>query len=430
MKRPLNHVILSRFAAKNLYDDIRDSSLALRVTFLLLTVIASALLITQQVRAQSGIEMKSTATHQFGEQITFVAQIISPVQVQQANIVIFDEAQAVTHVQPVEFSNGRSEYRFDTRQNLVRPFATIRWYYELTLSDGNILQSDAYSLRYDDNRFTWQKLEAGGVRVFWTQGDAAFGQTALNVAQAGLQNINKIVPVDLTQPVDIYIYPRQNDLMLLGGPVWEVGHAFPEASVALVAIELDSNQSVNMERLIPHELMHLMFHRQLGSGAEKLPSWLNEGVATLAEINPTVDYGIVLQGASARNELIALADLCGSFPADSTQAFLAYAEVRSFTTYLRDTYGAPALLNLARTYTEGVDCENGAQRALGVSLSQLDINWRESVLGQDVWGVAFRNLLPYFVLLALLIFVPLIVGMNATRQKVDKHGPEKYANKR
>ena len=134
--------------------------------------------------------------------------------------------------------------------------------------------------------------------------------------------------------------------------------------------------------------------------------------------------------ASNRNALIRMADMCASFPADSAQAFLAYAEARSFTTYLRDTYGAPALLSLARTYTEGVDCENGAQRALGVSLSQLDMDWRENSLGQNVWGVAFRNMLPYLVLLGLLIFIPLIVGLNATRQKADKHGPEKYTNKR
>jgi hypothetical protein len=183
-----------------------------------------------------------------------------------------------------------------------------------------------------------------------------------------------------------------------------------------------------MERLIPHELMHVMLQRQLGN--QSLPTWLNEGIATLAEINPTADYGIVLQDASNRNALIPLVDLCASFPADSAQAFLAYAEARSFTTYLRDTYGAPALLSLARTYTEGVDCENGAQRALGVSLSQLDMDWRENSLGQNVWGVAFRNMLPYLVLLGLLIFIPLIVGLNATRQKADKHGPEKYTNKR
>jgi len=285
-------------------------------------------------------------------------------------------------------------------------------------------------MRYDDNRFTWQKLEVGSLRVMWAQDDAAFGQSALNAAQSGLQNINNIVPVDLTQPVDVFIYPNQNDLAPFGGEAWEAGRAYPVSGVALVAIELDSNQSVNMERRIPHELMHLVFHRQLGANAQSLPVWLNEGVATLAEINPTADYGIVLQDASANNRLIPIANLCTSFPADAAPAFLAYAEARSFTTYLRDTYGAPALLNLAKVYTQGVDCNNGAQRALGVSLSQLELNWREKNLGQNVWGVALRNLLPYLVLLGLLIFIPLILGLNATRQKVDKHGPEKYVNKR
>ena len=402
----------------------------LAMTGLILAVVISALLITEQVRAQSGIEMQSTATYQFGEQITFVAQIQSPVQIQQAQLVIFDEAQAVTYVQAVEFSNGRSEYRFDTRQNLVRPFASIRWYYELTLTDGSVLQSDLYSMRYDDNRFTWQKLESGSLRVMWTQGDAAFGQNALNAAQSGLQNIGSILPVDLTQPVDIFVYPTQNDLAALGAETWAAGHTNPALGTVLVVVELGASQSLSMEQRIPHELMHVMLYRQIGAGYSQLPKWLNEGIATLAEINPNADYDRVLLDASNRNTLIPMADLCASFPADSAPAFLAYAEARSFTTYLRDTYGAPALLTLARTYSEGVDCNNGAQRALGISLAQLDLNWRENSLGQNVWGVAFRNMLPYLVLLGLLIFIPLIVGMNATRQKVDKHGPEKYTDKR
>ena len=397
---------------------------------LLLAVAASTLLITRQAHAQSGIEMQSMAVYQFGEQITFVAQIQSPVQIQQANIVIFDEAQAVTHVQAVEFINGRSEYRFDVRQNLVRPFATIRWYYELTLSDGSVLQSDSYSMRYDDNRFTWQKLESGSLRVMWVQGDAAFGQTALNAAQSGLQNISNLVSVDLAQPVDIFIYPTQNDLAALGVETWAAGHANPALGAVLVVVEPGASQSLSMEQRIPHELMHVMLYRQIGAGYSQLPAWLNEGIATLAEINPNADYDRVLLDASNRNALIPVVDLCASFPADSAQAFLAYAEARSFTTYLRDTYGAPALLTLARTYTEGVDCENGAQRALGTPLSQLELTWRENSLGQNMWGVAFRNMLPYLVLLGLVIFIPLILGLNATRQKVDKHGPEKYTDKR
>jgi len=397
---------------------------------LLVISLAIGLLNTQQVRAQSGIEMQSTAVYQFGEQITFVAQVTSPVQIQQAQLVIFDEAQAVTQVQPVQFSDGRSEYRLDARQNLVRPFASIRWYYELTLSDGSVVQSDSYAMRYDDNRFAWQKLEAGSLRVMWVQGDAAFGANALNAAQSGLQTINNLVPVDLTQPVDIFIYPTQNDLAALGTETWAAGHANPALGVVLVVIEPGASQSLSMDQRIPHELMHVMLYRQIGAGFRQLPGWLNEGIATLAEINPNADYDRVLLDASNRNTLIPVADLCASFPADSAQAFLAYAEARSFTTYLRDTYGAPALLNLARTYTEGVDCDNGVQRTLGISLAQLDLNWREKSLGQNVWGVALRKLLPYLCMLGLLIFIPLIVGMNATRQKVDKHGPEKYTNKR
>ncbi len=391
--------------------------LAMTGRLLLLIVAVSALLITNQVRAQSGSVLQSTATYQFGEQITFAAQVIAPVQIQQANIVIFDEAQAVTHVQAVSFVDGRSEYRFDVRQNLVRPFTNIRWYYELTLSDGSVTQSDAYAIRYDDNRFVWQKLEAGAVRVFWAQGDSAFGQNALNAAQTGLQIISNSLPVDLAQPVDIFIYSTQNDLAALGVETWAAGHANPALGVALVVIEPGASQSLSMEQRIPHELMHVMLYRQIGAGYQQLPTWLNEGIATLAEINPNADYDRVLLDASNRNALIRMADMCASFPADSAQAFLAYAEARSFTTYLRDTYGAPTLLNLARTYAEGVDCENGAQHALGISLSQLESAWRENSLGQNVWGVAFRNMLPYLVLLALLIFVPLIVGNNASKKK-------------
>ena len=134
--KALFNVILS--AAKNLYDYLRDPSLALRVTYLLiLTVAASSFWHTNQVQAQSGIDMESTATYVFGQQITFTAQVTSTVQIQQATIVILDETQGVSHVRPVVFTEGRSEFVFDTQQNHIRPFSSISWYYQLTLTDGS-----------------------------------------------------------------------------------------------------------------------------------------------------------------------------------------------------------------------------------------------------------------------------------------------------
>jgi hypothetical protein len=401
------------------------------MSLLLFASAASAVWDVKQVSAQAGIEIESTATYTFGQYITFVAQVKSPVQIQQATIVILDESQSVSHVRPVAFTDGRSEFVFDTQQNHLRPYSTVRWYYQLTLTDGSSVQSASQAIRYEDNRYAWQKLEAGSLRIWWAQGDSIFGQHALNVSLLGLQSIGDILPIDLKQPIDIYIYPKQSDISFLTGEVFEqAGRAYPDLGIVLVAVESDSNQSVHMEQRIPHELMHVMLYRHLGAGYKNLPPWLNEGIATLAEINPTPDYERVLLGASNRNDLIPLRDLCSSFPADSASAFLAYAEARSFTTYLRATYGTPALLNLASVYASGVDCEIGFQNVFGASLSEVDAAWREKALGQNVLGVAFRNMLPDLVLLSLVILIPLLVGLNSGRQKVNNHGPEKSAGKR
>jgi len=389
---------------------------------LLICALAIGLLKVKQVSAQGGVEVESIATYAFGQQITFIAQITTPVQVQQATIVILDESQGVSHVRPVTFTDGRSEFIFDTQQNHIRPFSQVSWYYQLTLADGSSVQTPSQSMRYEDNRYTWQQLDAGSLRVLWAQGDAAFGQNILNAALSGMQSIEKLIPVDLNHPIALYIYPSQSDIAFLSGEAWEAGRAYPDLGIALVAIELDSNQSINLESRIPHELMHIMLYRQVGEGYKNIPVWFNEGLATLAEINPTPDYERALTNYSNNNALIPMQQLCASFPADSASAFLAYAQARSFTSYLRDTYGAPALLNLAHVYSSGIDCETGMQGALGQPLSQLDETWRESSLGQNVFGVAIRNMVPYIVLLLLVIGIPFIVGLFSSRQKGDQDG--------
>ena len=387
------------------------------MTLILLSLAALAFWNADQARAQAGIELESTASYVFGQSITFTAQLISPVQIQQATIVILDESQGVSHVRPVVFTDGRSEFIFDTRQNLIRPFSFLTWYYQLALADGSSVQSASQVMRYEDDRYDWQGLEAGSLQVLWAQGDEAFGQNALNAALSGLQSINSLMTADLSEPVEIYVYPAQTDISFLSGQDGEAGHAYPDLGIALVVAELNADQSVNLERRIPHELMHVMLYRQVGAGYKNLPVWLTEGYATLVEINPTPEYDRVLSNYSDRNALIPFQQLCASFPADSASAFLAYAQSRSFTTYLRDTYGAPALLNLATVYAGGVDCENGFQNIFGTSLSQMDATWREKVLGQNVLGIALRNMLPYLVLLLLVIFVPLLAGMNSLRKK-------------
>ena len=276
-----------------------------------------------------------------------------------------------------------------------------------------------------DDPFDWQTLESGPLKVHWYQGDASFGQAALGTAQASLESIARLVPPNLEEPVEIFIYANADDLqgaLVSGSENWVAGHADPALGVVMVVIEPDAEQRIAMEQRIPHELMHVMLYRSVGPGYNNIAAWLREGMATLAEIYPNADYDRVLAEAASKNDLIPLKDLCTSFPSDAGQAFLAYAESRSFTDYLYDTYGSTGLQNLVRSYADGVDCEHGTERAFGVSLSSLEADWRSSILGQNALLSALQNISPYLVLLCLVLIIPLIGIVSTMRKRGSPNG--------
>jgi hypothetical protein len=394
-------------------------SFSLLTFFLIITI---TLISQQHVQAQSAVELENVvAAYRYGEQVTFSAQIKSSTPIQQASIVITDEANGLTQTQPLVIAqDGRAEYRLDVKQNVLRPFSTVKWMYQFALADGTTFQSTTYFIRYEDNRFDWQALESGALKVHWYKGDASFGQAALDEAQAGIQSISALIALDLSQPIDIFIYANSDDLrgtLVLGGADWVAGHADPALGVVMVVVAPGSGQSISMEQRIPHELMHVMMYRSVGAGYNNLPVWLREGTATLAEVYPNADYDRVLTEAGAQDKLIPLKDLCASFPVDAGQAFLAYAESRSFTNYLHDSYGSSGLSNLATSYADGVDCEHGTERAFGVSLPNLEQRWHSSVLGGNHFLPALQNISPYLVLLCLVLIIPFIGIVGTLRRK-------------
>lgn len=411
--------------------------------FLFFVVIAlSTLLSVQQTRAailsspkgQSGVELENVqAEVQFGEQILFTATIKASIPIQNVSIVIINESQGLSRIEPLSVQpDGKTEFRLDTKQTILRPFANVTWSYQFTLGDGSTVRSDSFSVRYVDNRFNWQTLESGTLRVNWYDGDANFGQAALNAVQSGLQSTSRLMALDLASPIDVYIYANADDLrgtLFSGGEDWVAGHANPALGVVMVVVEPGAEQNITMEQRIPHELMHVMMYRSVGVGYNNIPAWLREGTATLAEVFPNADYDRILANATAGNSLIPIKDLCASFPADAGTAFLAYAESRSFTNYLHDTYGSTGLLNLAASYADGVDCERGTERAFSVSLSNLEMQWRSSVLGQNTFLAALQNIAPYLVLLCLVLIIPLMGMIGARRKKGKPNEPETFVRK-
>jgi hypothetical protein len=276
------------------------------------------------------------------------------------------------------------------------------------------------TMRHTNDDFNWQTLESGMLKVHWYEGDTDFGQDALATAQAGLEAIGGLIPSSLEQPIEIFIYANANDFhdaLVTGKENWVAGHAEPELGLVRVLIEPGPQQGIVMEQRIPHELMHVMLYRHVGSGYHNIPVWLREGMATLVEIYSNAEYDRVLAEAVSSNKVIPLKDLCTSFPADAGQAFLAYAEARSFTAYLHKMYSSTGLLNLVRSHADGLDCERGPERVFGIPLSDLESQWRSAVLGQKTVLFVMQNIAPYLVLLCLVLIIPMLGILGTLRKR-------------
>ena len=413
---------------------MKNNSLARSAGFSLLTRRAKArtpamlilmilLAMANPARAQSGSVVSDVrVVSEFGRQVTFLARIQSPVGIQSASVT-FREEEGIQQTQPLALQpDGTAGYTYDASAKALKPFARIVFWFNVTLADGTQTQSENYNFDYIDNRFTWQTREDGMLRVHWVvgRGDETFGAAILDSARRGLQSVSTLISVDLAEPIDIWVYANADDLqgaLLLGGQSWVAGHASPELGVVMVSVAPGADQNIQLERQVPHELAHVLLYRRVGANYNRLPIWLREGMASMAELYYNTDLDLVLANATETNSIIPFADLCSSFPPDTANAQLAYAESRSFTQFIVDNYGTSGLSSLALAYADGLDCEQGARQALGLSLSQLEVRWRESTLGENRSGVIASNLLPYLLLLMLVLIVPVWVAFGRIIQR-------------
>jgi hypothetical protein len=351
-------------------------------------------------------------SYQFGDFITFQATLNPPSPISEAFLLFRAEGEPTTRVLPLTVeADGKTTLRYDMKQSPVRPFAIIHFLYRVKLQTGEELNSEESIINYEDNRFPWQSISTNDLTVHWYAGDISFGQSAVDVAERGLKQSSALLLVGAAKPINIYIYASSTDLQTaleIGGMPFVDGHASPDLHLALVVIAPGPEQGLEMDRKIPHELAHILTYDLTQDRYNRLPIWLQEGVATQVELAANPDYPRALALASEKKTLIPMADLCGSFPQEAGRAFLAYAEAESFTNYLIKKYGQTGLLALTKAYGDGLDCGQGAQHALGQPLSQLETDWRASTLGENAGMTALINLFPYLAILGVLLAVSMI----------------------
>jgi hypothetical protein len=369
--------------------------------------------------AQTEIEITpEDPVYSFGESISFKAFLHSTGGVDQVVLYLQPSDQNDLQVFPVALDSvGNLSTEIDPAEYSLPAFDDIRYWYQVNSTSGETYQSPVYSFTYLDNRYPWRTLSGEPFTVHWYAGDLSFGEEVLNVTLAGATTIQDLLEVFFPENLDMYVYENTQAASPSADQYWIAGHASPIQGVILVTLPPGPDQRLEMERQIPHELMHVALSYTDSHAYANYPVWFNEGLASLVELYPNPDYPVLIDNAFEAGELLPISSLCEFFPSDTQLALLAYAESASFTRFLYDQFGKTGFNRMMAAYASGMNCEQGIEEALGSSLESLDESWRRTSFTSVTLGIAFQELLPWLILLLIVLAGPLILVVVMLRKR-------------
>jgi hypothetical protein len=400
-----------------------------RVGWLLITMVMIMVmgLSPSAANAQAlAFEAETSVTYQFGEQIEFQFSVDSMENIDAIWLFVQPVGMGIANFSVPLEETGLHVIAIKPEQLLLRPYSDVDYWYQIEFADEPSIKTDTNRFRYLDNRYDWRRIQSNQFELYWLSGNEDFGLAALNTAQQAWLQLAERFSEEPNTPVMIYLYPDADALQSaldLTDLDWVAGHVDPHINAILLSIAPSPDQRLEMQRQIPHELAHLFVYAQTGPGYSYQPVWLMEGLASGAELADNEGYSAALSLAADRKEFILMADLCQSFPQQTEQVYLAYAQSASFAEYLQNEFGHAQLHALMGKYAEGVSCESGFLQTYGMSLSKAQTQWQKDTFRATLLSAFAVNMGPYVILLTILMGLPWLAGrLQRPKQEDGSHG--------
>ncbi len=136
-----------------------------------------------------------------------------------------------------------------------------------------------------------------------------------------------------------------------------------------------------LKELLYHEYTHALLHYMLG---DDVPVWLHEGVAQYEEPGSFVrqdEKNLLVRNLKA-GSLLSLSEInwvIGGKKSSVDRIFLAYIQAKSLMHYIAGSYSKYSIRSIVKEFAESKDINTAIERALGINLKQLELNWRESL---------------------------------------------------
>ena len=361
----------------------------------LLTVLISS----AAARADDGLKVvESSVAAAFPYQLAFNLEAESDVDITDIRLhyqVERDHFAVVTSEIIVEFIPSTSVtagWTWDMIKSGGLPTGTaIEYWWTLIDAVNNRIETERYSIQFNDERYQWHSLKEGDITIYWYQGNDNFARQLMTVAQEALVRLAVDTGAYLQRPVKLYIYASTQDLQgaMIFPQEWTGGVAYTTHGVVAIGIN-----TINMDwgkRTIVHELTHLITHQMTYNPYNSLPVWLNEGLSMYAEGEMEPLFENYLEQAVMNDELISVRSLASPFSAAAHLSYLSYAQSMSIVEFLIDNYGQERMLELLDTFKQGSSYDGALMMVYGFNMDGLNDLWQDyitAIYKPEVAGVS------------------------------------------
>ena len=271
-------------------------------------------------------------------------------------------------------------YPVDMTTHYLPPGIDVVYRWRITEQDGTTVDTPEKTVFYMDPRRQWQTLTEGPVTLYYYAGNPSFAQGAIDTTVHSIDRFDQTFGVTTTEPVRVVMYGSPQDFSAVlpqNSDQWVGGFADPELHLIVVGILPGVTDEVR--RMLSHEAVHIVMAEVTDNPFNEPPTWLNEGLASYYQEVQDDRFPTYLNNAVEGGHLDTVRALNSSFPADPNAALLSYAESESIVRFIITRLGADKMAALIKVYANGVSYDDAVQQALGISVDELDREWKASL---------------------------------------------------
>ncbi len=333
--------------------------------------------------ADGGMRIVSNShTLEFAEAITYNLALEMATPVTEVTLYYRREGEGVTVRVPIELVPGESSftYTWELEPGTIPVGEPIEYEWRVRDEAGTVLQTEPLTFVYADDRFDWRTEAEGSILLHWYGPDSTMAGRLLGYATAAISRLQDEVGVDISQPIEIYVYNTKSDMSLT---LPRKSEAYDERILTLGVVVDDATLLLlgsheGVEGTIAHELSHIVVGLATENPYVDLPRWLDEGLAMYAEGELPAINRRALEAAVKSDGLISVRSL-SAYTGDPEQVDLFYGEAYSLVDFLLRKYYDDKMAQLLDVFVEGISQEEALMRVYGFGIDELDAKWRQSL---------------------------------------------------